>query len=141
MDEHAFDMAGGMVCNRRMTPNLAKGTTMILYDYENQDPNWKFTMGDEKPAKPVGTAAASQETESEYRREMRELKLLIQVLKKKQESLSKLPPTDAQTSEITDAIDSGAYVSKEIEIGVKIRDLEKKLESAKKRFRFLFDAP
>jgi hypothetical protein len=130
-----------MVYDHRLMPDLAKGNTMILYDYENQDPNWKFTMGDEKPARPVSTAAASQKTESKYRREMRDLELLIQILKKKQEGLSKLPPTDAETSQITDAIDSGTYVSKEIEIGVKIRELEKKLESAKKRLQFLFDKP
>ena len=49
--------------------------------------------------------------------------------------------TEAEASEIADAIDSGAYVSKEIEIGVKIRDLEKKLELAKKRYQFLFGTP
>ncbi len=103
-------------------------------------------MGDEKPARRVGSAtapqnSADQDAESKYRREIRDLELLIKILKRKQEDLAEQPPTEEETSEITNAIDSGAYVSKEIEIGVQIRDMEKKLESAKKRLQFLFETP
>jgi hypothetical protein len=114
---------------------------MILYNYENQDPEWTFTMGDEKPASRDETTPPGQESQLLYKREIQNLARLIQYLKKQQEDLAGMTPTETETSEITDAIDSGAYVSKEIEIGVKIRDLEKKLESAKKRYQFLFGTP
>ena len=98
-------------------------------------------MGDEKPAGRVRTTLPGHEPKAIYRREIQELARLIQYLKKQQEDLAGMALTEAEASEIADAIDSGAYVSKEIEIGVKIRDLEKKLELAKKRYQFLFGTP
>jgi hypothetical protein len=141
MKEDDFAMAGGMVRDRRPTHGSAKGNIMKLDNYENQDPKLKFTMGDEKPANRVATSTPGKEPQSIYKREIHNLARLIQYLKKQKEDLARMTPTEAETSEITDAIDSGAYVSKEIEIGVKIRDLEKKLELAKKRYQFLFGAP
>jgi predicted RNase H-like nuclease (RuvC/YqgF family) len=111
---------------------------MFRYNYENQDSNTAFTMGNEKPTRRERTTTASKAAKSVYKREMQNIARLIRQLKREQENMADRPLTDTQTSEIADAIDSGAYVSKEIEIGVKIRDLEKKLESAKKRFQFLF---
>lgn len=111
---------------------------MFRHHYENQGANYAFTMGNEKPTRRERATAASKAAKSVYKREIQDLAHLIRLLKSEQENMADRPPTDTQTSEITDAIDSGAYVSKEIEIGVKIRDLEKKLASAKKRFQFLF---
>ena len=98
-------------------------------------------MGNEKPASRTETTPPDQEPRLIYKREIQNLARLIQNLKKQKEDLARMTPTEAKTYEITDAIDSGAYVSKEIEIGVKIRDLEKKLKSAKKRYQFLFGSP
>ena len=111
---------------------------MVICNDENQDPKWKFTMGDEKPASRVVTTPPGQKPESIYKREIQDLARLIQYLKKQKEDLSAMTLTEAEASDIADAIDSGVYVSKEIEIGLKIRDLEKKLASAKKRYQFLF---
>jgi hypothetical protein len=140
-EKYNVAIAGGMVCDRIQTPVSAKGNIMKLHNYENQDPKWTFTMGDEKPASRVAATPPGQEPQSIYKREIQNLARLIQYLKKQQEDLAAKTPTEAETSEITDAIDSGAYVSKEIEIAVKIRDLEKKLELAKKRYQFLFGTP
>ncbi len=134
-------MAGSMVCKRRLTHSSTKGNIMKLYNYENQDPEWTFTMGDKKPTSRVESTPPGQKLQSIYKSEIQKLERLIQRLKNQQKDLAGIMPTEAETSEITDAIDCGAYVSKEIEIGVKIMDLEKKLETAKKRYQFLFGTP
>jgi hypothetical protein len=118
--------------------NQLKGKEMFPYNYEKQGSNIAFTMGNEKPTASKRATVAAKDAESLYKREMQNLERLIRLLKKEQDNMANLSPTDKRASEITDAIDSGTYVSKEIEIGVKIRDLEKKLETAKKRFQFLF---
>lgn len=111
---------------------------MFRNDYENQRSNVAFTMGNKKPSVRKRATVASEDAESIYKREIQNLAHLIRKLKQEKEDMADLPLTDKQASEITYAIASGTYVSKEIEMGVKIRDLEKKLESAKKRFQFLF---
>jgi hypothetical protein len=111
---------------------------MIDSYHENQGSNWKFTMGDKKTDRSDRAPAAFKEAESVYRREIKNLELLIRQLKREQEKIAENPPTDDQASEIASAIDSGAYVSKEVKLGVKIRDLETMLKLAKKRFQFLF---
>jgi hypothetical protein len=114
---------------------------MILNTYEIEDPKLTFATEDEKPAGRGETTRPDKEPQLIYKRAIQKLARLIQCLKKQQEDLAGMTPTEAETSEITGAIDSGAYISKEIEIGVKIRDLEKKLESARKKYQFLFGAP
>jgi hypothetical protein len=111
---------------------------MIRNNYKNNGSNTAFSMGNEKPTGSQRATAGSEDAKSLYKREIQSLAHLISLLKMEQEEIANLTPTDEQTKEITNAIDSGAYVSKEIEIGVKIRDLEKKLETARKRFQFLF---
>ena len=111
---------------------------MFRHNRENRGSNIAFTMGNEKPKASKKATVASKDAASLYKREMQNLERLIRLLKKERDNMAKRPLTDKQTSKITDAIDSGAYVSKEIEIGVKIRDLEKKLDTARKRFQFLF---
>jgi hypothetical protein len=111
---------------------------MFRYYNESRHSNAAFTMGSENPTGSEKATSASSDAKSVYRREIQNLDRLIRQLKTEQEYIAGLPVTDKETSEITDAIDSGTYVSKEIEIGVKIKNLEKKVESAKKRYQFLY---
>jgi hypothetical protein len=111
---------------------------MIDHDHEDQDKNWKFTMGDQPTESVEGASAGFNEAQSVYQREIQNLELMIKRLKTEQEKITSHPLSDAQSSEIASAIDSGAYVSKEVELGVQIRDLETALMSAKKKFQFLF---
>ena len=111
---------------------------MFRQNCENRDSDIAFTMGNEKPAGSERATVDSESAESLYNREMQKLERLIRSLKRERDNMANRPLTDKQTSEITYAFNSGAYVSKEIEIGVRIRDLEKKLENARKRFQFLF---
>ena len=49
-----------------------------------------------------------------------------------------LSPTDALSLVLASDFDSKAYVEKDIELGVKIRNAKIKLEIAKQRFNYLF---
>jgi len=49
-----------------------------------------------------------------------------------------LSPTNAQSLVLASDFDSNAYIAKDIEIGVKIRNAEIKLEIAKARYGYLF---
>ena len=51
-----------------------------------------------------------------------------------------LSPTSADSLILASDFDSNDYVSKDIELGVKIRNTEIKLDIAKKRFEFLFSS-
>jgi hypothetical protein len=115
----------------------AKGMEMIDSYHENQGSNWKFTMGDKNDRSDRAPATFKQ-AKLVYKREIKNLELSIRQLKREQEKIADHPLTDDQASEIASAIDSGAYVSKEVQLGVKIRDLETILKLAKKRFQFLF---
>ena len=49
-----------------------------------------------------------------------------------------LSPEDANSLVLASEFDARAYVDKELELGVKIRNLEIKLEIAEKRYSYLF---
>jgi hypothetical protein len=82
--------------------------------------------------------AISEDTELIYKRKIEDLELLIKKMKREQENMLDLSPTDAQSLVLASDFDSDAYVSKDIEIGVKIRNSEIKLEIARTRYQYLF---
>jgi hypothetical protein len=49
-----------------------------------------------------------------------------------------LSPTNAMNLTLASDFDSKIYVDKDIELGVKIRNVEIKLEIARKRYAYLF---
>jgi hypothetical protein len=59
-------------------------------------------------------------------------------MKREQENMLDLSPTDAQSLVLASDFDSANYVEKELELGVKIRNEEIRLEIAQKRYDYLF---
>ena len=82
--------------------------------------------------------AISEDAEIVYKREVEDLELSIKKMKREQENMLDLSPTNAQSLVLATDFDSKAYVSKDIELGVKIRNAEIKLEIAQKRYSYLF---
>lgn len=82
--------------------------------------------------------AIFEDTELIYKRKIEDLELAIKKLKREQESMLDLSPTTAQSLVLASDFDSSAYVEKDIEIGVKVRNFEIKLEIAKNRYNYLF---
>jgi hypothetical protein len=83
-------------------------------------------------------AAIVEDTELIYKRKIEDLELAIKKMKREQENMLDLSPTTAQSLVLASDFDSGTYVDKDIEIGVKIRNLEIKLEIATNRYKYLF---
>lgn len=83
-------------------------------------------------------AAISEDTELIYKREIEDLELSIKRMKREQENMLDLSPTDAQSLVLASDFNSKEYVNKDIKLGLNIREAEIKLEIAKKRFEYLF---
>ena len=82
--------------------------------------------------------ALAEDVQLIYKREVEDIILQIKRIKREREAMLDLSPTDAQSLVLVSDFDSGAFVSKDIEIGLKIRNLEIKLDIAKTRYEFLF---
>jgi hypothetical protein len=73
-----------------------------------------------------------------YKREVEDLEMQIKQLKRERESMLDLSPTNADSLVLASDFDSKAFVQKDIELGVKIRNIEIKLEIARDRYNHLF---
>jgi hypothetical protein len=80
----------------------------------------------------------AEDTQLVYKRQIEDLEMNLKKMKREQENMLDLSPSDAQSLVLASDFDSNSYVNKDIELGVKIRNTEIKLEIAKKRYDFLF---
>ncbi len=84
-------------------------------------------------------ASISEDTQLTYKRAIEDLEMEIKKTKRDQEYMLDLSPTNTQSLVVAPSdFKCAEYVAKDLELGVKIRNLEIKLEIAKKRFEFLF---
>lgn len=82
--------------------------------------------------------AIVEDTELLYKRKVEDLKLNITRMKREQENMLDLSPTDAQSLTLASEFESEVYVGKDLDLGLKIRNAEISLEIAKKRYEYLF---
>jgi len=82
--------------------------------------------------------AISEDTELIYKRTIEDLELNIKKMKREQENMLDLSPTTAQSLVLASDFDSADYVSKDVTLGVKIRNEQIRLEIAKNRYEYLF---
>ena len=80
----------------------------------------------------------SDDTQLMYKRSIEDLQVTVKRLRREQENLLDLSPTSADSLVLASDFDSKTYVDKDIDLGVKIRNLEIKLEIATKRYAYLF---
>ena len=83
-------------------------------------------------------AAISEDTEILYKRTIEDLELSIKKMKREQENMLDLSPTDTTSLVLASDFDSTGYVDKDLELSVKIRNQTIKLELAKERYAYLF---
>ena len=79
-----------------------------------------------------------EDTQLVYKKQIEDLDVLIKRMKREQENMLDLSPTTAQSLVLASDFDSKSFVEKDVELGVKIRNSEIKLEIAKKRYNYLF---
>jgi hypothetical protein len=73
-----------------------------------------------------------------YKREVEDLEIQIKRLKRERDSMLDLSPTTADSLVLATDFNSKEFVSKDIAIGVQIRNLEIKLDIARERYKYLF---
>lgn len=82
--------------------------------------------------------AIAEDTQLVYKRRIEDLELSIKKMKREQENMLDLSPTNAQSLILASDFDSSIYSEKDIDLGVKIRNAEITLEIATKRYAYLF---
>jgi len=83
-------------------------------------------------------AAIAEDTQLIYKRLIEDLELQIKKMRREQDSMLDLSPTNAQSLVLASDFDSQEYVDKEVDLGIKIRNTLIKLEIARERFSYLF---
>lgn len=111
---------------------------MVDDDRGNRGSFYASLLRNNKQIRDDRAKAIVEDTELIYKRQIEDLELMIKKMRREQENMLDLSPTDAQSLVLASDFDSGAYVKKDLEIGVKIRNTEIKLEISKARYAYLF---
>ena len=82
--------------------------------------------------------AIGEEAELTYKREIEDLEMSIKRMKRDQENMLDLSPSNALSLIVASDFKAEEYTKKDIELGVKIRNAEITLEIATKRYNYLF---
>ena len=82
--------------------------------------------------------AIGEDTQLIYKRSIEDIELSVKKMKREQENMLDLSPTNATSLVLASDFNSQDYVDKDIALGVKIHNEEKRLEIAKKRYDYLF---
>ena len=83
-------------------------------------------------------AGITEDTQLMYKRKIEDLAAGIKKKKREQDNMLDLSPTDAQSLVLAGDFDSDEFVSKDIALGVLIRNDEIKIEIAQKQYTKLF---
>lgn len=82
--------------------------------------------------------AIAETAQLTYKREVEDLELAIKGMKRERDSMLDLSPTSADSLVLASDFDAKAFVAKDFDLGVKIRNSEIKLEIVKSRYNSLF---
>lgn len=82
--------------------------------------------------------AISEDTELVYKRKIEDIELNIKRLKRSQDNMLDLSPTDAQSLTLANDFDSAKFCDTDMKISIDIRNESIKLELARERFAVLF---
>lgn len=82
--------------------------------------------------------AIGEDAQMLFKRTVEDIQLEIKKLVREREAMLDLSPTDAQSLVLASDFNSKVFVEKDLELGVRIRNLEIKLDIATKRYNQLF---
>ena len=82
--------------------------------------------------------AIAEDAELIFKREVEDLTTEIKRLRRERDSMLDLSPTNADSLVLASDFDAKVFVGKDLELGIKIRNLEIKLGIATARYRELF---
>jgi len=84
--------------------------------------------------------AIAEDAELIYKREIEDLDVTIKRMKRDQENMLDMSPDNAMSLKLASDFDAKEYTSKDLKLGVDIRNAEIKLEIARNRYKYLFGA-
>lgn len=113
---------------------------------ENEETNVEENVGafiaslkrNNKQIKDDRASAIAEDAQLIYKRTIEDLGVSIKKMKREQDNMLDLSPKDAQSLILASDFDSKTYVDKDVALGFKIINDEKKLEVAQKRYEYLF---
>ncbi len=82
--------------------------------------------------------AITEDAQLRFKRKVEDLDVDIKRMKRDRENMLDLSPENAMSLMLATGFDSAAFVEKDVELGVKIRNEEIKFEIASKRYEILF---
>jgi hypothetical protein len=82
--------------------------------------------------------AIAEDAELLYKREVEDMELQIRRLKRERDALLDLSPTTADSLVLASDFDAKAFVQKDLQLGVQLRNLEIRLDIARQRYALLF---
>lgn len=83
--------------------------------------------------------AITEDAQLIFKREVEDLELQIKKLNRERELMLDLSPGTADSLILAADFDAKKFVEKDLDLGLKIRNLEIKLEIARKRYDYLFN--
>jgi hypothetical protein len=95
-------------------------------------------MRNNKQIRDDRAASIAEDAQILYRREVEDLEVQIKRMKRDRENMLDLSPENVTSLKLASDFDAKLYVEKDIELGVKIRNMEIKLEIARKQYEYLF---
>lgn len=82
--------------------------------------------------------AIAEDAQLVFRRRLEDLELSIKRMKREQENMLDMSPTNSQSLVLASDFSAEDYVAKELDLSIKIRNTEIKLEEGSKRYNYLF---
>lgn len=95
-------------------------------------------MRNNKKIRDDRAVAIYEDAEMAFKRNIEDMVLEMKKLKRDREAMLDLSPTSADSLVMASDFDAKLFVEKELEIGVKMRNLDIKMEIANIRFKHLF---
>ena len=80
-----------------------------------------------------------EDTQIVYQRKVQDLEISINKMRRERENMLDLSPSTADSLVLASDFDSGEYVEKDLDLGLKIRNTEIRLEIAKTQYQSLFE--
>ena len=82
--------------------------------------------------------AITEDAQLIYKREVEDMELRLKKLNRERESMLDLSPTSADSLILASDFNAAAFVKKDIDLGVQVRNLEIAIQIAQSRYQFLF---
>lgn len=82
--------------------------------------------------------AILRKAETQYRRQVEDLNDVLIDLAAERDNMLDLSPTSADSLKLASDFDAGVFIDDDIKIGIKVREVEIKLEIAQNRYQELF---